>query len=182
MYTKKKIKKILRKKIKFVGFAALFILIGALICAIASYTVTDIYILALPELLPMNYKQVTVTADVANDMGIVTLTSGCKQIIAYTEPEQARSIAAGIAGYIGRRPNTHDLIVDTFESLGIKVHMLKIVEIRNNTFIGRLILQQGKRIVSLDSRPSDGTAIAVRVGAPIYINPQLLEEYGKNIC
>jgi bifunctional DNase/RNase len=60
--------------------------------------------------------------------------------------------------------------------------MVKIVEIRNNTFIGRLILQQGNKVVSLDSRPSDGIAIAVRTGSPVYIKESLMKEQGKYIC
>jgi len=159
-----------RKLIKFIAFALLFIIIGAGISTLISTYLPEaelniLYILALPELLTTDYTQVSVDADVVNGIGVVVLTGGCKQIIANTEAGQAESIAFGLV-----------------ENFGIKVNMLKIVEVRNGTFIGRFVLQKGKNIVSLDVRPSDGTAIAVRVGAPIYVKDSLLEEFGEDIC
>lgn len=170
-----------RELIKVVAFALLFMAAGA-----GLYVLVDnlgvFYIASLPEMLTTNYTQVAVSADMSDNIGVITLTAGCKQIIAHTEPEQAVSIADGLAGYVGMRPNTHDLIRDTFNGFGVEVIMLKITEIRNSTFMGRLLLREGNKVLSLDARPSDGTAIAVRVGAPIYINDNLLEEYGEDIC
>lgn len=135
----------------------------------------------LPELSTVGYVPVTVSADVIGNKGIVTLTGDCYQVTAYTEASQAESIANGLAGKIEFRPNTHDLIKSTFDSLGIQVVMVKIVEVRNNTYIGKLILRQGNRVLSLDARPSDGTALAVRTNSPIYMKEDLLKA-GKYIC
>jgi bifunctional DNase/RNase len=171
--------------IKFIGFALLFIVFGIsiLVSTYLPEVESDLlYILALPELLTTDYTQVGVEADVVNGVGVVALTGNCRQIIAYTEVEQAQSISNGLIGYVGERPNTHDMAKDAFESFGIEVNMLKITEVRNNTFIGRLVLQKGKNVASLDVRPSDGTAIAIRMDAPIYVKDSLLEEYGVNIC
>lgn len=179
-----KLKEILgsdKKLVRLLAFALLFMAAGA-----GSYIIVEnlglLYVTALPELLTTGYTEVAVDAGVAEGVGVVTLTAGCKQIIAHTEQTQAESIAAGLAGYVGMRPNTHDLIKDAFQNLGIEVIMVKITEMRNSTFIGRLLLREGNKVVSLDARPSDGTAIAVRIGAPIYINDSLLEEQGKSIC
>jgi bifunctional DNase/RNase len=60
--------------------------------------------------------------------------------------------------------------------------MVKITEVKNNTFFGKLILRQNGKILSLDSRPSDATAIAVRTNSPIYVKTELLKEFGKKIC
>ena len=186
---RQKMKKIFRNRKRLVAlviFALVFTAVGAaaymFVAAYFPEKLETLYILTLPELLPTGYELVEVDAAVVDGEGVVTLTSGCKQIVAHTEPEQADSIAAGLEGYVGERPNTHDLMKDAFESLGITVHMLKITEVRDGTFIGKLIVQKGKAIASLDCRPSDGTALAVRMDAPIYINPGLLEEYGENIC
>jgi bifunctional DNase/RNase len=175
------------RTIKFIGFAILFIAIGFAISILVSTYLPEVesnmlYILALPELLTTDYTQVGVEADVVNGVGVVALTGDCMQIIAYTEAEQAQSILNGLVGYVGERPNTHDMAKDAFESFGIEVNMLKITGVRNDTFLGRLILQKGRSVASLDVRPSDGTAIAIRMDAPIYIKDSLLEEYGVNIC
>jgi hypothetical protein len=87
-----------------------------------------------------------------------------------------------VEGKTGFRPMIHDVVKDAFDNLGIKVMMVKIVDIKQNTFIGRLFLKQGDRILSLDSRPSDGIAIAVRTGADINMKQSLAESYGEYIC
>jgi bifunctional DNase/RNase len=141
-----------------------------------------ISLIFVPELSTFGYEEVKVDAQVIGNQGVVTLTSECYQITAYTEASQAESIINGLAKRIRFRPNSHDLIKAMFDNLGIEVVMVKITELKNNTFFGRLVLKQGQRILSLDSRPSDGTAIAVRTGSPIYIKTDLLKNLGKKIC
>jgi hypothetical protein len=136
----------------------------------------------LPELSTIGYKKVEIDAGVSEGRGMVTLTADCYQVIAYTETAQAESIANGLAGRIDFRPNAHDLVKSMFDSLDIEVVMVKVVGITNNTFIGKVILRQGNKILSLDSRPSDGTALAVRTGSPVYMKESLLEEYGRKVC
>jgi bifunctional DNase/RNase len=135
-----------------------------------------------PEISTFGYEKVKVDAAVVGEEGIITLTSDCYQITAYTEASQAESIKNGLEGKIAFRPNAHDLVKAAFDSLGIEVLMLKVTELKNNTFYGKLILKQGNKILSLDVRPSDGTAIAVRKNAPIYVKEDLLKEVGRKIC
>lgn len=141
----------------------------------------DIFAL-LSELFTTDYKMVELDVAFDKTQGVITLTSECKRITAYVEPHQAESIYRGINEIFVARPNAHDVTVDAFESLGIDVIMTKVTEIRDNAFYGRLILKKGNKVVSLDVRPSDATAIAVRVGAPIYVKNELLETYGEDIC
>lgn len=148
-------------------------------------TKTDIEIpniLALAELSTNGYMKVGVDAAAIENMGVITLTSECYQLTANTEISQALSIFNGLAKKIDLRPNTHDLMKDTFDNLEIEVLMVKIVELRDNIFIGNLILKQGNKILSLDSRPSDGIALAVRTDAPIYIKEDLMKSEGRYVC
>ncbi len=134
------------------------------------------------ELDLKDYSKVSIDAGVIDDYGIVTLTSKCYRITAYTEPAQAESIKNGLKGKIGFRPTAHDIIKTIFEEVGIKVLMVKVYGIKNNTFLGKLIIQYGNNVLSIESRPSDATAIAVRFNAPVYVKNELLEKYGKYIC
>ncbi len=136
----------------------------------------------IPDLSTVGFVKVEPDAAVSGGAGVVSLTGNCYQMTANTEAVQAESILNGINKAIAFRPGTHDLIKDAFDNLKIKVVMVKIVDLRNNTFFGRLILQSGDTIVNLDSRPSDGIAIAVRADAPIYIKEDLLKQQGKYIC
>lgn len=139
-------------------------------------------IVFLSELSTDDYLKVDVDAGVVRGEGIVVLTSECYQLTAITEVTQAESIANGLVKKINFRPNTHDLMKDTLDNLQIEVMMVKIVELKNNTFYGRLILKQENKIISLDSRPSDGIALAVRTDSPIYVKEDLMKSQGEYIC
>jgi bifunctional DNase/RNase len=135
----------------------------------------------LPELMTNDYRLVEIDVAYNQNQGVVTLTSGCRRIVAYVEPHQAESIYRGINRIYVPRPNGHDIAVDTIENFGIEVIMVKVTELKDNAFYGRLIMKEGNRIVSLDARPSDATAIAVRVGAPVYVKNELMESQGEDV-
>lgn len=112
----------------------------------------------------------------------ISLVAGCYLIKATTDSFVAEAIIKGKEKKIEFRPTVYDVIVDVFKSLGIEVLGLKIIDIRNNTYIGQLILQQEDKVLFLDIRPSDGSAIAIRFDAPIYINESLAKKMGEYIC
>ncbi|OYT41629.1 MAG: hypothetical protein B6U78_02705 [Candidatus Aenigmarchaeota archaeon ex4484_224] len=190
MVKRKKVKS--KRKIKypkyFVASIILFIIsIGILLFSVITYNPsiiqnTSLKKIAFPELSTSGYTKVNVDAEVIGNAGIVILRSKCYRIVAYTQAMQAESIKKGLEGKIDFRPTVHDIIVSIFKDLGIKVLMLKVNDVVNHTYVGNLIIQQGNKILSLDIRPSDGTAIAVRVNAPIYIKNEVLEKYGERIC
>lgn len=117
-----------------------------------------------------------------SDHGDIILASGCTGLRGSVDTIQGQSVIDGLNGVTNARPNAHDLIRDVFNVLGVKVLMVKVVGINANNYIGKLIIQQGSKIASLDSRPSDGIAIAVRVNASVYVNSTLLAQKGENIC
>lgn len=141
---------------------------------------------SIPQLSTNGFVQVQPSAEINNatGQGLIALTGDCYQVVGNTDATQAQSIINGLTGQIAAngRPNTQDLMKDIFQNLGIKVLMVKVVGIQNNNFIGRLILQQGDKILSLDSRPSDGIAIAVRMNSTIYFNQTLFQQYGQKVC
>lgn len=128
------------------------------------------------------YQQVVVDAVSVSGYGIVSLESECYQLVANVEYYQAESIRNGLDGIVPERPNAHDIAVDAFNNLGVEVLMVKINDVRNDTFYSRIVLRNGDRIAELDARPSDATAIAVRMGVPIYVSDSILEEYGDYKC
>lgn len=138
---------------------------------------------SIPDLSTAGYSQVLVDAGFDSEGGgIVTLTSGCQQIRAHVEAAQAESIYEGMEGVTPARPNAHDIAADAFRSLGIDVLMVKVTRVENQTFYGRIILKNGNTVASLDARPSDATAIAVRMQVPIYVKDELLQNNAENIC
>ncbi len=136
----------------------------------------------ISDLSTIDFVEVKPKAAVINNNGVVGLAGGCYQVTANTDAAQAESIIDGLEGKISARPNAHDLMKEIFESMDIKVLMVKVVDLQDNNYIGRLIVKQGNNILSLDSKPSDGIAIAVRTNSTIYFKESLLKERGEYIC
>ena len=91
---------------------------------------------------------------------------------------EASSIKMRISGIEAPRPLTHDLLVNVITMLGAKVERLIIDKMVQNTFHGKieLKLKNEQQTILVDTRPSDGIAIAVRAAAPIFVEEEVLEK------
>jgi bifunctional DNase/RNase len=88
---------------------------------------------------------------------------------------EAHAIMAQIAGKKFQRPLTHDLMVNIIRDLKAKVLKVTITDLRDNTFYAEVLLQRRNELVTIDARPSDSIALAVRTDCPIFISEGLLE-------
>lgn len=91
-------------------------------------------------------------------------------------PGEASAIAMELAGMKFSRPLTHDLFASVLQGLGSDLQRVLITKVVDNTYHAELILQQNGQLISIDARPSDSIAIALRAKAPIYANDDLLEQ------
>lgn len=91
---------------------------------------------------------------------------------------EAQAIALELEKIQPPRPMTHDLLRDTFEELEVDVTEVVIDELREGTFFAKIRYRHNGDEHQLDSRPSDAVALAVRVDAPIFVAPMVLEEAG----
>lgn len=73
------------------------------------------------------------------------------------------------------RPMTHDLMLDALTNLDARIDHVYIHNVREGTFYAHLVLAQHDRLITLDARPSDAIALALRQESPIYIDEQVLE-------
>jgi len=93
-------------------------------------------------------------------------------------PDTAAAIQSALSGTRNERPLTHDLLLSTFEKLGVRVARVGItgfVPFADHTqtggvFYATLYLERGSERIEVDSRPSDAIALAVRTGAPIDVD------------
>ena len=74
------------------------------------------------------------------------------------------------------RPMTHDLIKNILESLDAQVARIVVTDLKENTFFAVLHLQLGNTEYTVDSRPSDAIALALRVAAPIFVDEDVLRQ------
>ena len=76
------------------------------------------------------------------------------------------------------RPMTHDLLASVIEQLDGKLTRIVITDMRDDTFFAKLVIYTDGNYIDVDSRPSDAVALAVRVGAPIFVEEDVLDRVG----
>ncbi len=89
---------------------------------------------------------------------------------------EANAIALRIEGVETPRPMTHDLMRTFLSDLGVTLDRVLICDLRENTFYAELHLTTGERSFTVDSRPSDALALALRAEAPIFVRRSVLEK------
>jgi bifunctional DNase/RNase len=89
---------------------------------------------------------------------------------------EAAAILMKLQGADTPRPMTHDLIVDMLDQVDTKCERISVTELRDNTFYASITLSVNGSEVELDSRPSDALAIAVRLGVPIFVAEEVIDE------
>lgn len=93
---------------------------------------------------------------------------------------EATSIATELEKIQFPRPMTHDLMRNCFEHLNIKVERIEVCDLRNNTYYALIYLRDSDHVSSIDARPSDAIAIALRTNAPIFVKEEVLTKSQKN--
>jgi bifunctional DNase/RNase len=90
---------------------------------------------------------------------------------------EANAIAMCIEGVETPRPMTHDLLSDSLEVTGTRIEKIVISDLSESTFFASIYLEIGVsgEVVTLDSRPSDAIALALRAAAPIFVLESVLE-------
>ena len=89
------------------------------------------------------------------------------------QPE-AESIVMHLHDLKRVRPLTHDLCKSVILGLGATLRRVSITRVEKNTYFAELQLHRGGSVVSIDARPSDGIALALRLAAPIFAAEALL--------
>lgn len=87
---------------------------------------------------------------------------------------EAESIVMHMHNMKRPRPFTHDLCKNVIVGLGATLRRVQITHVENNTYYGELHLEHGGKIATIDSRPSDAIAIALRLDAPMFASENLL--------
>ena len=89
---------------------------------------------------------------------------------------EAHSIAMKMEGIEPTRPLTHDLLSNTFTTINGMIERIEVVDLVDNTYFARIYFQLKDKSFSLDSRPSDAIALALRTTSPIYVANHVLEK------
>src|SRR5215208_3953679 len=106
--------------------------------------------------------------DPSSDIPIVILKDTGSQLFLpiWIGVPEAKAIAIRIEGVELPRPMTHDLLRSVFETLGARIDRIVISDLKDNTFFAMIHAQQDGRTLSIDARPSDAIALALRANVP----------------
>ena len=88
---------------------------------------------------------------------------------------EATSIASALQKIEFDRPMTHDLFKNVAERLKADVTRIEVCDLKENTFFAKIYFESGDMSFDIDARPSDAIAIALRFGAPIYVDDKVVQ-------
>ena len=114
---------------------------------------------------PVTNMPIIVLKDVASDL-VLPIWVGIFE---------ANAIALELEKTATPRPMTHDLLRNLTRGLNAQVRKVVVSEIRDDTYYAVIWMEQGGETVTLDARPSDAIALALRWDCPIYVNRVVIE-------
>ncbi|MEA3286532.1 MAG: bifunctional nuclease family protein [Candidatus Marinimicrobia bacterium] len=89
---------------------------------------------------------------------------------------EAQAIALALEQVKLERPMTHDLLSGVISSLTDGLESVAIVDLKAGTFYAHLYIRNGEKLETMDARPSDAIALALRAGVPIRVRSQIFKE------
>jgi bifunctional DNase/RNase len=115
--------------------------------------------------------------DPVTNMPIVILkdVNGAAVLPIWVGIYEANAIALEIEKVTTPRPMTHDLLKNLLLGLEANVRKVVVSDLRDDTFYALIWLERDGQVISIDSRPSDALALALRVDCPIYVEDQVLK-------
>jgi hypothetical protein len=87
---------------------------------------------------------------------------------------EANAIALEIEKVTTPRPMTHDLVKNVLFGLDASLRKVVVSELKDDTFYAVIWVEKDGELISIDSRPSDALALALRLDCPIYVEEQVL--------
>lgn len=89
---------------------------------------------------------------------------------------EANAIALKIENIATPRPMTHDLLKNFLDEFAISVEKVVVTDVRDNTFYALVYCRHNNQMFTIDSRPSDAIALALRTEAPIYVEEEVVKK------
>lgn len=126
----------------------------------------------------LDVEVVTVGVDLATGAPLALVHEEWRELLPIWIGEvEAQAIMRVLQGVETPRPMTHDLMADMLGPLGVELEEVRVHDLRDGTYFGSLVFRQEGRSepIVVDTRPSDGIALAVRTGARIRVARRLLE-------
>jgi uncharacterized protein len=115
--------------------------------------------------------------DPMTNMPIVVLKDSASGVVLpiWVGAYEANAIALEIEKITTPRPMTHDLLKNLLIGLETIVRKVVVTELRDDTFFAVIWLERDGQSISIDARPSDALALALRMDCPIFVEDEVLK-------
>lgn len=129
-------------------------------------------------MLEMTVENVAVNPNSQQRVVVLRGKEASKYLPIWVGSAEGDAIALKLQGKEMPRPMTHDLMDSMISDLGAEVTQVVVNALEGDMFLGKVVLQRNDAIIERDSRPSDAIALALRTGAPIYAEEDVLDRAG----
>jgi hypothetical protein len=129
-------------------------------------------------LVEMELSEIQIVDDPARHQVVVLgEKNGTRSFPIYIGLFEASAMDLAVHGQRAPRPLTHDLVYNVVDGLNAQVVEIRVDELRDETFFGKLVIQRDDgEIVLVDTRPSDALILAAKRNLPIYVETSVLDE------
>ena len=131
--------------------------------------------------MPVQVTVAGLTIDPNNNSPIIILKdqAGEKTLPIWIGLLEATAIASELESIKFSRPMTHDLLRNVIRSFGGSVEKVEVVDLRDNTFFALIHAMANGQPITIDARPSDAIALALRMKCPIFVQEKVFESAGR---
>ncbi|MCD4669895.1 MAG: bifunctional nuclease family protein [Actinomycetia bacterium] len=130
-------------------------------------------------MIKMNLEGVRIELPSQKPIILLKEDKGNRYLPIWIGPFEASAIALEMSHIRTPRPMTHDLIINIIRNLKIRIDNIEISNLRDNTFYAIInIVNHDRKIIRIDSRPSDAIATAVRSKCDIFVAEKVLDSGG----
>ncbi|MGI8846830.1 MAG: bifunctional nuclease family protein [Candidatus Dormibacteria bacterium] len=132
----------------------------------------------MADLIEMNVDSIRVHMPTGQHVVILKEKEAERYLPIWIGINEANAIALKITGITPERPITHDLLANVLAAAECSVDRIVVTSLANEVFYARILARLDGKALEIDSRPSDAIAVAVRVGASIFVSSEVLETAG----
>ena len=126
-------------------------------------------------MIEMDLVEIQISEHTGHQIIILQEHEGSRNFPIFIGPYEAAILDHAVKGLEAPRPLTHDLILNVIQGLGGRLSGVVVDELRNDTFIGKLLVRTGDgQVERIDARPSDAIVLAMKEKVPIYVEDEVL--------
>jgi len=101
---------------------------------------------------------------------------GTRLIPIWIGPSEGLAISASLRKEFFPRPLTHDLIWNIIKAMEASVDRIVVTDLVNGTFLAEICIKHAEKAYTIDARPSDAIALALRSSAPIFADDKVFKK------